>query len=1450
MPFIEDIDESLGRFVPDDELSAPESKEETELSKVSPARPQLPEWLGIQPAASREELDIRNLAATQADPRLIGGAMNTKALDVNAPTVNISPQAIRMLQGPSMLLRPYLPEGVQQFMQGAEESAAEMASGMTSPKSVAMAPAFAVPVLGPALAGYMGAEAIGAGAGELVAGAEMGDPSLMGRGAVNTVAGLTMAIPGAAGLKRAVTPATPVPPAIPAAAELFSRTESVLPRSTEAARAVVEKPMDIPAGERIAAIDQQLAAIEQEFGPRFVMDPATKKPVSNPNTIRPRQEAELLKLRDELSPQQAAPEVPKVAEAPAAEVPLAERVGAMSPSEFFEATRTGELKGGMTERAFELGKTVKTPEELARLRELESQAQAQAREAMARSDVDALQGFGMKKQFFTEAIEQALGVAEKKTTMSREAYDAAMKGELPSPAIENLSLLSESNLGRASAEGKVPTMLLPDGTALIGESHPTIIAKYETLNPGASTEGAISGFTSAGGTFTSSPGWPESTSPIKRVQRPQSDLRGPVPTEARDIQTVESELRGLRALTENVKRDAEHEHYFQRLDELEAELKSKQPEGGVARETLQGQEKVQKEILAAESGQRSPPQETAPSLTTEATTATPVAGSSQSLGIVPPGAQQLQSIIDAAIAKPQGVDSPVRTDVTTPLPDFQPHANSKKIFSQPFGFERLPVLGALWGGLRRLKGNVNEAITAYHGERNVGRAVASALAQEYSWLKKPFTIKDGQIANIGAAEGQSRYISDVFEALQRDPNAYQLTPEQRAAFDAMQKLEGDFKKLEQKYGLSKAIEEEGGVGTEGGEGRSYFPRVVVEAPEGRGRTLGTGAKVGGKAFFEKSRLFETEAEGWQKGWKYEEDITRRIATRAERLYKRIADKRLADDPTLGGLSRKELDAQLKDGYAEELASGEITEAKLQQIGDSIEQQGRVWQPQFFNKIFPRETAEAMNKAFPQTQSGLRSMAASANSALKGLWLGFDLGAGFIQGQGIMFYQPKVWARAQVNSLKSMVSPEFFPEYVRRNLEPIREMAQLGSSVGRMEEMLAGAERGELLQRIPGVKQTLGKAIQPFARQFQTFIDTAKVELWKGLRDTTPQAEWPRVMQSIESVLSTSRMEAIGIGAGRALTERAATIAPSYYRGALNLVAGMGEKGVSGQVARRAMGAYMAGGALLYYGIGKALGMSDEDLLKRFDPRRSDFMLWRVKTGERTTEIGFGGIFKSLMKLGGNIIKTSIEHPENWKSLAPEKNPITRWYRGHAGPAVGLVWDQFSGRDFMGQEANLGDLSKVPLPMVARTAMTEGQRFSPLDTAATFAGLTAFERTNPSSQEINKLASAYRKKAGLPDTADFVTTETPARKVREALQQRDTKAAMAALQELRKTKKDPDIFKGFQQSRTRAFTGSAEREGKFKATLTPQQRALYDSAKAEKERDYQAFLDLWRNKPPR
>lgn len=796
------------------------------------------------------------------------------------------------------------------------------------------------------------------------------------------------------------------------------------------------------------------------------------------------------------------------------------------------------------------------------------------------------------------------------------------------------------------------------------------------------------------------------------------------------------------------------------------------------------------------------------------------------------------------------------------LPDLGNRQQNKLIASEPTGVGRVPLLGWLLDPRQRARTPEEISILTWFHENAMGQAHVQALGSTFgTHFKRLFPRSEkGEFTTVGrTSSAQSMHPSDVFEGLQRDPKSYVLSPEQRAAFEELMTYEQKARELSKKYKLR--FDEETGEFIEGSEGQQpYWTRGRVLKPGAEKRAVG-GTMLGARQYFQKGRTFKTEQEGVEKGFEYPLNVDDRFLMRAGRLYKAIADRRLAKDPDLGG----------RWGGTPKYEESYVFQPAFQRRFAMETPEGPQAVTQY--KIFPLHTANKLNRAFGPHGSIIRKWVVSANNFLKGLTLGFDWGVAQIQGLTTMYKNPGIWADAQVKALKAFVNRDVFSQYVRNNLEPVREYAQFGGSIGRLPEMMAGLERGEILTGTPraagralerrGFERT-GKAIaaiaevpEAFGRQFQTFLDVAKIELWKARREAVPKSEWAREVQAIESQLQSGRMESIGVTPNQALVERMLLLAPSYYRGALNLIAGLGERGASGQTYRRAMGAYMLGTTATFVGLALAAGLSWDEIRRRLNPSRGDFLMVPVKTGNRTMNVGFGGINRSLMRLAGETAETSVEQPGNWKSLSPEKNPFVRWFRAHSAPIPATTWDAFSGRDYMGDETDIQSLGKraVPLAIQELFAKERAPRTSAgvaTEVAASLTGLTAFPG-RAAKQEISSLhrdwLRSHPKESVREDFERHQNDRFGVSKYNEIYQamiDRDGDALKTAMRKrlalgdkLSKIKEqiNPKTKEGVTEQ---LFQSKKELEKQFVRTLSPEQRKLYDAALKERQEQYNWF----------
>jgi hypothetical protein len=167
----------------------------------------------------------------------------------------------------------------------------------------------------------------------------------------------------------------------------------------------------------------------------------------------------------------------------------------------------------------------------------------------------------------------------------------------------------------------------------------------------------------------------------------------------------------------------------------------------------------------------------------------------------------------------------------------------------------------------------------------------------------------------------------------------------------------------------------------------------------------------------------------------------------------------------------------------------------------------------------------------------------------------------------------------------------------------------------------------------------------------------------------------------------------------------------------------------------------------------------------------------------------------------------------------------------------------TGRDWRGVKRDaldqIKDFVKLPVPISMRKQ--DDQRWW-----ETF--LNAFgihERSATASQEIADKARQFREKAkGKADVEILEGNESPYRKLRVSLDVGNEKAALQALQELRKTHSDSRILSTMQSHIRHPFTGSAALERKFRQSLEPVEQKKYQEAMVERKERYQKFKQLW------
>jgi hypothetical protein len=181
-----------------------------------------------------------------------------------------------------------------------------------------------------------------------------------------------------------------------------------------------------------------------------------------------------------------------------------------------------------------------------------------------------------------------------------------------------------------------------------------------------------------------------------------------------------------------------------------------------------------------------------------------------------------------------------------------------------------------------------------------------------------------------------------------------------------------------------------------------------------------------------------------------------------------------------------------------------------------------------------------------------------------------------------------------------------------------------------------------------------------------------------------------------------------------------------------------------------------------------------------------------------------------------------------------------------GPAtVQRGWDIVASRDiYTGRKLTLKDqairAAETMLPIQLSGLTREDKTFWD----SVWQSLGAASERESAEQDMKKLAAEWRQKNGFAPTEEFVPTDEPNyQKLRSLLRAGAMGRAGAMLKALRKTKSDEQIEKAISVYVDHPFTGSAEHEAAFMATLTPEQQRLYYQARQEQLRIRDEFYKL-------
>lgn len=835
----------------------------------------------------------------------------------------------------------------------------------------------------------------------------------------------------------------------------------------------------------------------------------------------------------------------------------------------------------------------------------------------------------------------------------------------------------------------------------------------------------------------------------------------------------------------------------------------------------------------------------------------------------------------------------VMPDTDSPIPRFIPNVSTA--LTQAMGLERIPFIGKFWGERGKIQNQVDQEIVGYSIKRSIGNSQAAITGARLAALNEQLDVpfkqdKDGKILNLNADPGQSRFPSDVFEDWQRqtivpekmaasrnfraseideysekNKITIRLTPGQDKFFRQMLKLvEDGYKYLDEKNAKLETYNGESRetraaqqrmIGLPKGIEWYSFPRVALFKRSVGPIKTEIRRRIGGQYGIEKDRLYKRESQG-QPTTAYEPDMSKRMVAFVQRIYKAVADADLANSAVLGGETAQQRTPRLAREYEADLRSGRMNPEDIADLaqGPRLGIEGEVGgHPAFAGKIYPIEIANRLSKAFGENSHRWVRTASELSTLSKAFLLTGDLAQYLQQGSLLMFRHPAMWANATSKSLQAIAREHVMGNVLQKpaNLKAATEFVQAGGSLGHLQDFMSGSMPGELATRVPGFRQVVIRS----GRAFGTFQDIAKLEMWKALRDTTPREEWPQVIETIENTVLSGRMESGGMNHARATGERIMLMASAYYRGAINLVAGMAEGGVAGDQARKALGSYAGGAVALMVASYLAAGMKWEEIKKRLTPGQDNrkFLKYPVKIGNDTIEVGPGGIVLSLLNLGTDIATTTATDPKNMVSFG-DKNPIIKWLTMRLGPAPSMAREVSLGENALGQpigpiESGLSKFIPIPVQKGFRAAQSSNKRASILSSSASFIGIDSSRAR--AMAEIHDLAEKFVKDEGLQKDSgwDQVQNEEPSyTKLRGAVAAGSQRKFNQIFEEMSESRADSDIMKAMKRWRDSPFTGSKKAEAMFRSSLTDYQAEVYDAALEERYRAFDEFLEMYSNRP--
>lgn len=349
-----------------------------------------------------------------------------------------------------------------------------------------------------------------------------------------------------------------------------------------------------------------------------------------------------------------------------------------------------------------------------------------------------------------------------------------------------------------------------------------------------------------------------------------------------------------------------------------------------------------------------------------------------------------------------------------------------------------------------------------------------------------------------------------------------------------------------------------------------------------------------------------------------------------------------------------------------------TEA-MGKAGRTVEE-GTIWQPGFGNRLFPKETAEYMNKTLIESRiNPFMGKIGTISGVIRFAQTGVDLGPYFLQGLPTFFTKPGVWAKNVGISMQGLFDERSFYNWLAlpKQQETLAKLIPEGFVLN-VAEMV---EAAPILAKIPGI----GGFFNRWARWFNFALDGGRILEAQAMLPIVEKAGPEGVRALVDHLgkkWGVMSMRWLGIPEGQRQAENAVLFyASRWTRSGIAMMKDIGRGGIEGALARDMIGRMMLGMTMMYYGFCKALGQEPN-----LDPSGGKFMTIQIGTDH----IGFGGMYIALARFAGNTLRSLAENPKGFITLDSRDNPLVRFWRGRVAPVTGVGWDIMTGRTFVGE----------------------------------------------------------------------------------------------------------------------------------------------------------------------